>query len=449
MSTFSLTETKNAIGRAWPPSSVFCGWIVLIAALLIAYGQDTATIVNVWWNDPDSNHCFFVPLFAAALLWLRRDVIGAKLSTDKMIQWWPVGATIGAVVGLGLFLKWGTNEIDWQSDWWQPVVAVLYGGTLGAMVVQIIPLWASRQPTDPLDSLADRRPLALFVLLLLGFAGIWLGLWWGSAFFSYQKTVPLSVVPFLAGITLLLGGWRMMLWAWPAIAYMTFMVPLPEALSGWMRGPLMRLGTVTSVFIVQTMGIPAVRSGNQIVLEGVEPLLVAEACSGLRMLMLFFAICLGAAFWLRERPLWERIIVVASAPVIAVLANVIRIVVTAVLHHFDFGEAADEFFHEWAGLLMMPLGLLLLWAEWTLLQKLFLEPAPERPLSLGGSLVGPPGATQANPPGGTRRKSPGATRLNVPGVPRAKPNVPGVPRAKPNVPGVPRPKPPEQQDEDH
>ena len=213
-----------------------------------------------------------------------------------------------------------------------------------------------------------------------------------------------------------------MRWAWPTIVYVTFMVPIPDALSGWLRGPLMRLGTIASVYIINTMGIPAAKAGDVIQLQDTE-VQVAEACSGLRMLMLFFAICVGAAFWLRQRPLWERIVVVISAPVIAVLANVIRIVVTALLHHLHWGEEADKFFHEWAGFGMMPVGLLLLWAEWTLLQKLFLEPAPERPLSLGGSLVGPPGTARANPPGGTRRNPPGGTHPNVPGVPR--PNPPG------------------------
>ena len=419
MSTFSLTETKKAIERAWPPSAVFYGWLALIAVLLIAYGQSTATIVNIWWNNPDSNHCFFVPMFAAALLWHRRDVIGTELSQDEAIQWWPVGAAIGAIVGLTLFLIWGTGGIEWQSEWWQPIVAVLYGAALGAMLVQIIPLWASRRETTPYSGSNYRWALPLFAL--------WVLLWWASAYFSYQKTIPLSVVPFLAGMTLVLGGWRMMLWAWPTIAYVTFMVPIPDALSGWLRGPLMRIGTRASVYIIQTMGIPAVNAGDVIQLQNTE-VQVAEACSGLRMLMLFFAICVGAAFWLRQRPLWERIVVVISAPVIAVLANVIRIVVTALLHHLHWGEAADEFFHDWAGFGMMPVGLLMLWAEWTLLQKLFLEPAPERPLSLGGSLVGPPGAARANPPGGTRRKSPGGT--------------------SPNVFGVPRPSPPDQQTED-
>ena len=51
-------------------------------------------------------------------------------------------------------------------------------------------------------------------------------------------------------------------------------------------------------------------------------------------------------------------------------------------------EAADRFFHDGAGLFMMPLGMLVLWGEVVLLDKLFLEPVTERPLALSKSIVG-------------------------------------------------------------
>ena len=47
------------------------------------------------------------------------------------------------------------------------------------------------------------------------------------------------------------------------------------------------------------------------------------------MMMMFFAMCIGAAFVVKK-PLWEKLLIVASAAPIAVLGNVARIVVTAV-----------------------------------------------------------------------------------------------------------------------
>ena len=82
---------------------------------------------------------------------------------------------------------------------------------------------------------------------------------------------------------------------------------------------------------------------------------------------------------------------IASAVPIAVASNVARIVLTAVICEIGRQwpslinvENAQEFIHNWVGyLVMMPLGLLLLWAEMALLSKLMLAPLPERPLVIG------------------------------------------------------------------
>ena len=84
------------------------------------------------------------------------------------------------------------------------------------------------------------------------------------------------------------------------------------------------------------------------------------------MMMLFFAICVGAAF-LSRRPLWERLLMVASAAPIAVLANVARIVVTAIFYQIGIHWPSVIDLKVWGGsfttgpdFLMMPIGLLLL-----------------------------------------------------------------------------------------
>ncbi len=219
------------------------------------------------------------------------------------------------------------------------------------------------------------------------------GHWWGIAFFviwasmrltsaltAYVVVDRLSIIPMVAGITLFLGGWRAFRWAWPAILFLVFMIPLPGFVDEFLRQPLQRIGTVVSVYVIQTLGIPAVAQGNVIVLtEG--QLGVVEACSGLRMLMLFLAVCIGAVFVLRIS-WWEKIIVVVSAFPIAIIANVFRITLTAVLHELVSSELADKVFHDMAGLLMMPVALLLLWAELALLSHIFLEPVTKSSLSV-------------------------------------------------------------------
>jgi len=215
---------------------------------------------------------------------------------------------------------------------------------------------------------------------------------WASAYFFFQLLAPLALVPWVAGLTLFSGGWRAMRWAWPAIVFLLFMVPMPGFIHGISAQQLQSIGTKASVYTIQTLGIPAVAQENLIQLES-GPLNVAEVCSGLRMLMLFFAVCVGAAFIL-QCELWEKIVIVLSAPPIAIFANVVRLTVTALASHLQWGEWFFELAHNWAGYLMMVLGILVLWGEISLLKRLILEPASKGPLSLGRPVV--PGVRNPN-----------------------------------------------------
>jgi exosortase/archaeosortase family protein len=97
------------------------------------------------------------------------------------------------------------------------------------------------------------------------------------------------------------------------------------------------------------------------------------------MLMLFLAITVGASF-LIQRPLWEKILIGASALFIGVVTNIIRITVTAILYEYAGHELAERIFHDLAGWLMMPAAALLLWLQLYLLSKILITPEEKRPL---------------------------------------------------------------------
>jgi len=239
--------------------------------------------------------------------------------------------------------------------------------------------------------------------MILPFAGRWswwglpfLALWavmrWAAVYFNFGSLPEMSMVPFFLGLALFVGGWQALHWAWPSIVFLCFAFPLPGELQGLISQQLQGVATRLSVFAIQTLGIPAVARGH--VIEMTEkPLDVAQACSGLRMMTLFFALCLGAAFLLKK-PLWERLLILASAAPIAIASNALRIIITAIL--FETArlwpsavstETAEKFMHDFAGLLMMPIGLLLLWLEMAILSKLLVLPRAERPLIVGEMLA--------------------------------------------------------------
>ncbi len=190
-----------------------------------------------------------------------------------------------------------------------------------------------------------------------------------SSFYYYALLDPASLIPCLAGLTLFVGGWKALRWAWPAILFLIFMIPLPGFVANLMGGPLQRLATVASTFLIQTIGISAVREGNVISLADSQ-IGVAEACNGLRNMMLFLTVCVGMVL-ISRRSAVEKAIIVLSSAAIALLANVVRIAATAILHETVSHAAATTLYHDMAGWFMMPVAVVFLWLELAYLNHVF------------------------------------------------------------------------------
>lgn len=189
-----------------------------------------------------------------------------------------------------------------------------------------------------------------------------------------------SLVPTVLGVFLLRGGWRLLAWAWPAALFVCFLLPLPFQVEIALAHPLQRIATVASTYALQTVGLPAIAEGNIIVIDELR-IGVLEACSGLGMLVTFFALSTAAAL-LVDRPLLDRLVLFASAIPIGVCVNIARITVTGILHKTAGSAIANAVFHDLAGWLMMPLAMGLLWLELLYLRRLFVTPAPVKPQPL-------------------------------------------------------------------
>ncbi len=276
---------------------------------------------------------------------------------------WVYHQTIGTLLG-----TWYSQD-DYQHCFFVPLFSLCL-------------LWLRRDLADPLPrrgSWGEWPALAAGVVALLMFAASAL-IRWASVYFHYSID-HYSFFPLLIGLTLWLGGWRGLLWAWPSIAFLVFMVPLPGFLAVMLSHPLQRIATTSGVYVIQTLGIPALAQGNVIQLPSDRLLDVATACSGIRMLTLFFAICAGAVLVI-QRPYWERAVILISAIPIAIVSNVARIVTAAILLDL-VGPSAEEVFHvRGAPWFMMILAMLLLWGETWLMSRLLLEGPAEAPLIL-------------------------------------------------------------------
>jgi exosortase len=231
-------------------------------------------------------------------------------------------------------------------------------------------LWFRR---ERLGTPLIRSPWWGLALVVVGIAALLAGT---HFFLSWIEAASLLLC--LAGLTLMAGGWSALRWAWPAIGFLIFMIPLPYRVEVALGSPLQNLATVCSTYCLQTLGLPAVAEGNIILLSGQVRIGVAEACNGLGMLVMFFTYSTAAALII-ERPFLDRVLIVLSAIPIALAANVTRIVLTGFLHATVGGKVASMVYHDLAGWLMMPIALATLWAELWLLSRLFIEPAPMDP----------------------------------------------------------------------
>jgi exosortase len=213
---------------------------------------------------------------------------------------------------------------------------------------------------------------------------LWIGTVWGLVVLAAGVALHLagayvyldvlcdgSLLVCLVGLSLCLGGLRLLRVAGPSIAFLVFMLPLPHSVEVALAQPLQKVATTASTYLLQMMGFYAYAEGNIINLNNTK-LGVVEACSGLGMLVTFFALTVAVAI-VMKRPMLDRVIIVVSAVPVAVIANVLRIAVTGTLGELVGPHVAYFVYHYGAGLFMVPFGLALLWVELKLLSRLLVE----------------------------------------------------------------------------
>jgi exosortase len=201
-----------------------------------------------------------------------------------------------------------------------------------------------------------------------------------GGYFQAEPIEGIALLPHLAGLALLAGGRPILSWAWPSIAFLAFMIPLPWRLETALATPLQSIASSASTYALQTLGYMAFAEGNVIQLSSAR-IGIAEACSGLSMLISFVALSTAAALVVK-RPLVDRIVLVASSIPVALSANIARIVCTGILHDRVGGRVALAFYHDLAGWLMIPLALFLYWFEIRILSWLFIEAVYKSPRAI-------------------------------------------------------------------
>ena len=190
-------------------------------------------------------------------------------------------------------------------------------------------------------------------LLLLGLLQLVIG-WLGTEFFTMRS----SLVVTLAGMTLFFFGKRLFRLMLLPIAYLLFMVPLPYIIYDMVAFPLKLFVTRASIAFLKLVGVVVMREGNVIMLP-LTTLEVADACSGIRSLISLLALAVAYAFFLKITQLRRTLLVLAAIP-IAIFTNALRVIGTGLLAQYWGAQAAEGFFHEFAGMAVFVLAIVLL-----------------------------------------------------------------------------------------
>ncbi len=193
------------------------------------------------------------------------------------------------------------------------------------------------------------------LLLMLGFIG--------TEYFIMRS----SLVFLLAGIVLYWFGWGVLRLSALPIVFLIFMVPLPYIVYDSIAFPLKLLVTQASVAVLKMLSVPVVSEGN-IIMFPQTVLEVADACSGLRSLMSLVTLAVAVAFMMHKSILNRTILILSAVPV-AILTNMFRVIVTGYLASHYGAAAAEGFFHEFAGMAVFILAMVILFTESAILRK--------------------------------------------------------------------------------
>jgi exosortase len=277
--------------------------------------------------------------------------------------WWQAGVT---ALLLALLFRTELYRLVriWSSD----------GNWSHGFVVPLFSLYFVYANRDRIAAVPVRTNLLGLVILLCGLALYFARL---ADILTFGVAIPLALVLCIFGTVFFLCGARIMRVVWLPVLYLLFAIPAPERIYVQLTMPLRRLAAHAATVLLNLIpGVQAENAGVTIELmhhgSSVPPLNVAEACSGMRLLMGLCA--LGVAYtYLADRPNWQRITMVLFCLPIAVFTNLVRVTTTGVFHVFGMKALASGAGHAGWGIVMYSLALGLFCLLSWILSRLFVE----------------------------------------------------------------------------
>lgn len=232
-------------------------------------------------------------------------------------------------------------------------------------LVPLVSGWLLWQKRDQLKEFVPTTQPAALALVIL--AGLFFVIGNGGAEYF---TVRVSFVMMLFGLVWYLFGRRMVQLIWFELAFLLFMIPIPYVVYYALTFPMQLLASKITAGTLSAIGMAVVRQGNILRLPDGTSLEVAEACSGMRSLVSLLALGALFAYMTQKRFAGKILLFLATIP-IAVIANVFRVFVTALLATTVTTEVTTEPIHSLMGLSVFVVSFVLMLIVGAILKAVF------------------------------------------------------------------------------
>ncbi|MCO6043135.1 exosortase/archaeosortase family protein [Aeoliella sp. ICT_H6.2] len=354
------TSGSAASGPSLSPGEQKATWIALVSSLfvlMLVYWNEL-TVTKDYWSDDTYSHGWIIPFFAMFLMWSKRQPLDGPVSKETenkilMAIFIPAGLAVASYLFLDI------PAITWSLY----ATSVMIG-------LALVFRYHEFEPVEMYERWIG-AVLVIGSLSLRLYGTYYDKLYWDR----------FSLIPAMLGVFMLAGGFPIIKRMWASIAFFAFMMPLPSKVEHFLLGGLQKIAAAASTTVLQILGVGAYRQGSRINVDGLaEALEVIGACAGLRMLTIFCAMVIAMVL-LIERPWWDKLILLLSAIPIALVTNIIRITVTALLYLAVEGSPNQEMYHQWihdyAGFAMIIIAAGIMLFEYKILSWLFVEEGDE------------------------------------------------------------------------
>jgi len=247
---------------------------------------------------------------------------------------------------LGIILLLYFKTFMWLLDSW--LYDPFYSHGFIIPVISLFIIWSKRKELKSIQQKKDPMDVYVFAFGLTLYAA--------GTFWKFLFLLGISLIPVLAGLILHFYGREFMRKLLFPIGFLLFMIPLPGL--DMLGIHLQHFTANNAAWISQSIGIEVYKDGLEMYVLDC-PILIGLPCSGLRSIISLLIVAAVFAYIIKGSISKKAVILFMTVP-IAVASNTIRVTSALLIAGFIGCDAATTFFHNFSGILVFVIALIML-----------------------------------------------------------------------------------------